>query len=348
MTPRRRILLIVLALLAPVAAACGGGAAREPGKLVVSVFGYASDRVERAVVEPFERMTGVDVVVETGANADRLSKLRVNRNAPTVDVVLMSDFYAAMGEKEGLFDKVDEARLPHLAEAHPFARNPGGYGPAYTYALLGMTYRTDRFTAPPGLERLGEPAYRGQVAVPDLAITAGVPFLTTLARAYGSGPADADAAFRALARLKPDVLTFYNRSTELASLLDRGEVVMAPSLDIFAVDLVARGRPVAWAPLDAGRVIVTNRAELVRGSAHRADAERFIDYLLSRETQERAAASFNDKPVNRAAKLPPVLARVTGEAAADPIRAGFRPLDLDLVMRNLTTWSRRFAREIAG
>ncbi|GAA0936149.1 ABC transporter substrate-binding protein [Nonomuraea longicatena] len=336
------------ALLVLVATACGGTPETARGTLVVSVFGYAADRVEEAVVTPFERQTGIDVVLETGGNADRLSKLRANRTAPTVDVVLMSDLYAAMGEKEGLFDTLDPARLPNLADAHAFARNPRGYGPAYTYALLGIAYRTDRLAAAPTLDRLGAAPYQGQVALPGTAVSAGVPFLLALAQAYGSGPADVEAAFRALARLEPGVLTFYNRSTELASLLDRGEVVMAPSLDIFAVDLVERGRPIAWTPPDFGRYLITNRVELVKGSPNRAMGERFIDYLLSRPVQERAATAFHDKPVNRTARLPPALTRVSGAAAADPIGAGFRPIDLDFVMRHHHAWIQRFAREIAG
>lgn len=351
--PWRSRLLLVVFVLAPLAlsaAACGGDGAPASGrpKLVVSMFGYAADRVEETVIKPFERQTGIDVVVETGANADRLSKLRINRNAPTVDVTLMSDFYAALGEHEGLFEKVDAAALPNLADVRPFARNPAGYGPAYTFALLGMIYRTDRVQGTPTPDQLISGRYKGQIAVPDMAITAGIPFLLALAEAYGSGPTDMEAAFRTLVRMKPDVLTFFSRSTELASLLDREEVVMAPALDLFAVDLVQRGQPIAWAPFPVGRYLVTNRAELVKGSPRRAEGQKFIDFLLSPAVQAQAAESFHDKPVNRTVKVPPVLAGLSGKAATDPVGAGFRPVDFTSVMSNYGTWVERFAREVAG
>ncbi|MCP2163640.1 ABC transporter substrate-binding protein [Goodfellowiella coeruleoviolacea] len=346
-----RLLRAVLAgavLAVSVTACAGESPSQDPNKLVVSTFGFGADRFEEAVVKPFEQQTGMDVVVESGNNADRLTKLQINKNNPTVDVVLISDLFAAIGKKQGLFEQIDSAAIPNLSKSFDFAYSTDGYGPAYTYQLLGMLYRTDKVSGQPGLSQLWDAKYKGQVALPALSASAGIPLLFGTAEQFGSGPQDVDAAFTKLTELKPNVLKFFSSSTEVVSLLDRGEVTMAPALDLFAVDPVKAGKPLAWAPMDKGKYVVTNSAQVVKGAHNKAGAEKFIDYLLSTEVQEKAAEAFNDKPVNRYAKVPDALAAVSGEIAKDPTAAGYRTPDLDFAVEHNDEWVDRFAREVSG
>ncbi|MFE3600469.1 ABC transporter substrate-binding protein [Streptomyces sp. NPDC059096] len=336
-------------LLLPLAGCAGSTAGEQnPKKLTVSTFGFGADLFEKNIVKPFEKETGIEVEVESGANAERLTKLRINRSDPTVDVVMISDLFARMGREQGLFDKVDAAALPNLARIHDFAKDPDGYAPAYTYQLLGMLYRTDKVDKAPGIEDLWDSGNKGRIALPDISTSAGVPFLYSTAAAYGSGPGDTDTAFEKLAANSPNVLKYFNRSTELVSLLDRGEVEMAPALDLFAIDSVTAGKPIAWAPLDKGRYVVSNTAQLVKGAHNKAGAQKFIDYLLSKEVQEKAAATFHDKPVNKDATIPAAITEVVGEAAADPAADGFTTPDLKLAAENNDTWVDRFQREVSG
>ncbi|WP_033319769.1 ABC transporter substrate-binding protein [Streptomyces yerevanensis] len=338
----------VASLVAFALSGCAESAAADPKKLTVSTFGFGADRFEEAVVKPFEKKTGIDVTVETGANADRLTKLRVNKTDPTVDVVMISDLFAAMGQKQGLFDKVDPAKVPNMAKTYDFARSEDGYGPAYTYQLLGMLYRTDRFEQPPTLQDLWDAKHKGKVAVPDMSTSAGAPFLQAASATYGSGPKDTDTGFKKLSDLKPNVLKFFSRSTELVSLLDRGEVEMAPGLDLFAVDPAKAGKPIGWAPFDKGRYVAANTAQIVKGGKNKTGAEKFIDYLLSADVQEQAAASFNDKPVNQDAEVPATISEVAGKAASDPAAAGFASPDLAYSVEHNDEWVDRFQREVSG
>lgn len=327
---------------------CAQSADADPKKLTVSTFGFGADQFEKTVVKPFEKKTGIDVTVEAGANADRLTKLRVNKADPTVDVVMISDLFAAMGQKQGLFDKIDPKKVPNVSKIYDFAKSTDGYGPAYTYQLLGMLYRTDKFTQPPTLKDLWDAKHKGKVAVPDLSTSAGAPFLQATAATYGSGPKDTDTAFKKLSALKPNVLKFFNRSTELVSLLDRGEVDMAPGLDLFAVDPAKAGKPIGWAPFDKGRYVAANTAQIVKGGKNKAGAEKFINYLLSADVQEKAAASFSDKPVNKDAKVPAAITKVSGKAASDPSAAGFTSPDLGYAVDHNDEWVDRFQREVSG
>jgi putative spermidine/putrescine transport system substrate-binding protein len=326
----------------------GSDPATASKKLVVSTFGFGADVFEKNVVGPFEKQTGIKVVVESGANADRLTKLRINRNNPTVDVMLISDLYATLGEQQGLFEKIDKDKVPNLSRIYDFAKSDNGYGPAYTYQLLGMLYRTDKVKKTPTLADLWNPAYKGKIAVPDMSTSAGAPLLASTAETFGSGPKDIDTAFGKLGDLSPNVLKFFSRSTEVVSLLERGEAVMAPTLDLFAVDPVKAGQKLAWAPFDKGRYLVNNTVQVVKGTQNKSGAEKFINYLLSADVQTKSAASVDDKPVNKEAKLPDAISKVSGEAAKDPSAAGFTSPDLTFEAKNNDDWVDRFQREVSG
>lgn len=346
-----RAALAAAAAAALLLAGCAGGdeGTGGSGELVVSGFSFGAEEFEKTVIAPFEEQTGIQVTFDSGSNSDRYNQLLVNRARPDVDVMLISDLFAADGEREGLFAEIDPATVPNRANTFDFVQNSGSYGVPYTFTLLGMLYSTQEFPdAAPTVESLWDPRLAGRIAVPDVSATAGVPFLMAVAETFGRGPQDVETAFAKLAELKPNVLQFYSSTTELLSLLERGEVVAAPGLDLFAYDPVEAGSPLAWAPLDHGKLLSYNKAEVVAGSPNPEAAARFVDFLLSKDVQTNNAAAFSDKPVNRNASLPPVIAQVSGQAASDPAAAGFTPLDLAFVSAHRAEWIDAFARRVSG
>ncbi|HTF52105.1 MAG TPA: ABC transporter substrate-binding protein [Pseudonocardia sp.] len=350
---RRPLALAVAAILAALLAGCSGSSGSGgPGgseELVVSGFSFGAQDFQRTVIEPFQQQTGIKVTFEPGSNSDRYNKLLVSKARPDTDVVLMSDLFAKQGELQGLFAKIDPAGVPNLGRTVDFARHSGGMGVPYTFTLLGMLYSTATFgNTAPTVASLWDPKLAGKIALPDISATAGVPFLMAVAQTFGSGPQDMQTAFAKLAELKPHVLQFYSSTTELLSLLQRGEIVAAPGLDLFAYGPIVGGSPIGWAPLDTGKFLSYNEAEIVAGSPHAKAAATFIDFLLSAQAQSRTAAAFFDKPVNREATVPDIVTRVSGGAAKDPGAAGFAPVDLDFVAQHRAEWIDEFARKVSG
>src|SRR5690606_23990939 len=193
--------------LAAAASSCAAVREDDPDTLVVSTFAFATEEFMEVVGEPFEEETGIEVVLDTGTNAGRLTKLRINKEAPDTDVVLISDYYARIGADMGLFAEVDPADVPAMEGIWPWAVDPQGYGPAYTFQLLGMVYRTDLVDGvPDSWDDLGS---GGDYALPDISVSAGPMLVLAAGEHFGSGPADPDAGFEALAGLGPGALQFY-------------------------------------------------------------------------------------------------------------------------------------------
>lgn len=319
-------------------------------KIVLSTFPFGIEAIKKAVVEPFTKATGIQVEIETGSNAERLQKLELNKKSPKVDVVMISDFFAASGQAKDVFVKVERAKVPNMAKLSKFAADEKLFGPAYTYQLNGMLYRTDLLKAEEVAEWeiFSDPKVAKKFAMPDYAATSGQLTLSALSFAYGSGPFDVDKGFAKLKSWSPNCLKFYTSSTEVTSLLQRKEILVAPSIQGFATPLVKAGEPIGWVPVKKGNYMATNRLMIAKGTKNTDAAHKFIDYYLSAEAQQAAAEQVNDNPVRNDVKVPELLTKVAGQAATDPEAAGFKALDMEPIVKDRSKWSDRYAREVAG
>jgi len=360
-SPRRRTAVLGLAFAATAALLAGCSATPAPtatlepgetasGTIVVSTFPFGVEEFQKAIVDPFEAATGITVELDTGSNADRLSKLELNGDNSGIDVMLISDYYAALGQSKDLFAEVDEDEVPNLAEISDFAKEDQYDGPAYSYQLNGTLYRTDQMSAEQAADwnTFGDPEFAGKIAMPDISVTAGQLTVSGIADVFGSDPYDVDEAFSTLASWNDNVLQYYTSSTEVSSLLSQGEIAAAPALSGFATSLVASGAPIAWTAPTEGTFMATNRAMIPVGAPNTPAANAFIDYLLSAPAQTSSAAIVGDLPVNPGATVPAELTAIAGEAATDPIGAGYSTLDIDTIVKNRTDWVDRFAREVSS
>jgi putative spermidine/putrescine transport system substrate-binding protein len=345
---RRRALVAGVAAMSVVLAGCSASSNSDPNTITLSTFPFGVEKFKTAVIEPFTKATGIKVNIDTGANADRLSKLKLAHGDPGVDVVLMSDYYAALGQKDNLFQQVDVKAIPHLTEVADFAKASVYLGPAYSYQVNGTVYNTTKLNAEQASkwDLYGDKSLSGKIALPDISVTAGQLMISGIAKNYGNGPYDIDTALKKLGQWAPGVLQFYSASTEVTNLLTQGEIVAADSINAFATDLIASGKPIAWTPPATGRYMATNRAMIPTGAGNVAGANKFIDYLLSREAQSSSAEILGDLPVNISAKLPTSITAVVGDVAKDPIAAGYSTLDPNELVPTRKDWVDRFAREV--
>lgn len=326
------------------------GGDSDATSIVVSTFPFGVEEFQEAIFDPFTEATGIEVIVETGSNADRLSKLQLADGDPGIDVMLISDYYAALGQGDDLFQEFDATDVPNLENIADFAVEDAYVGPAYSYQLNGTIYNTDEVTAEEAADwdLYGNPDYAGRLALPDIAVTAGQLALSGVGEAYGDGPYDIDTALSTMADWAPGILQFYSSSTEVTNLLTQGEIVAADSLSGFATTLVASGEPVAWTAPTEGRYMATNRAMIPTGAENVDGAYEFIEYLLSVEAQTASAELVGDLPVNLEATVPESIVDVVGDIATDPIAAGYSTLDPTELVSTRNDWVDRFAREVTS
>src|ERR671919_1892035 len=111
---RRRSVVLSLALASLVVTPLGSFAA-DP--LVVSVWGGNwKDTVEKIIAKPFTAKTGIPVEFEVGGTLDRLAKARVSKAAPLVDVTFTTTHVGRLYISDGLYEKLDLAKIPNSKE----------------------------------------------------------------------------------------------------------------------------------------------------------------------------------------------------------------------------------------
>lgn len=286
-----------------------GAALAQDKTLTISVYGIAQDAYAEALYKPFEAMCGCKLVVESGNSAERLAKLEANAAAPTIDVIAFSDANALEAANKGLIVPIDAAKVPNVANIYEFARDPLGNGTAIGYTFYGtsIVYRTDKVTIDSWLD-LFSPDLQGLVALPNISTTQGPITLMMLEKAAGGTDPGFGTAIDLIAKHKGDIVTFYERGSQIPQLLQQEEIVAAVAGRFGWPAIAKLGMPVAWAMPKEGQTGGMNVLALVKGAKDDALALQFIDYWLSAEVQEKLALGLVDSPVNTGVTVPAEIA----------------------------------------
>lgn len=317
-------------------------------ELVVSTWGFNMDKIEKYIKKPFEEKYGVKIVYEQGNNSARLNKLQLAKDNPNVDVVHFSDYFTQIAINEGLLEDMDLAQIPNVERLYDISKHPLGekYGPAYTLYNYGLVYRTDKVSEPvTSWKDLWRDEFKDFVSLPDISTTQGPATVMMTGLAWGSGAKDADTAFAKLAEIKDNVIKFYNRSSELISLIQQEEVWIAPVQRFAWGNLVKTGLPLAWVNPSEGTVGTQNLICLVKGTSKADLAYKYIDFVLSDDVQTAMAMSLVDSPANKYVEVSEEVANFLtyGKETIDQLIV----LDIPYILEVRDAWVERWNREIA-
>ncbi len=321
------------------------------GKVYVSTWGFNLDLIDKNITKPFKAEYGIDIVRELGNNSARLTKLEVQKNNPVIDVVHFADYYAALAKTKGLIEPIDVSRLKNYDKIYDFAKDPigGNYAIAYSVFGYGIVYRTDKIKKPiTSWKDFWREDLKGRISLPDITITYGPAFMMLTNELFGGEANDPElkVAFEKLAQLKPDIVTFYKRSSELINLFKMGEVWAAPVARFAWGRLLATGLPLAWVSPEEGMLGFMSTVSIVKGAKHRDEAYKYIDFILSKEVQQNEAMDLVDSPVNKDVKVPKEIAEklTYGEEQIKSLRF----YDVNFIVKNRDKWLKLWNKKIAG
>jgi spermidine/putrescine transport system substrate-binding protein len=140
-----RKLFLALVPLLLVLAAC----ARAPSgrAKTVTVFMW-SEYIDPALLERFEKETGLKVVLDTYENTETMMS-KVASAGDQYDVVVVSDHAIRTMASKGTFRQLDRAKIPNAKNVLPRFRAPaydpdGKWSMPYQWGTMGIVYRTDK------------------------------------------------------------------------------------------------------------------------------------------------------------------------------------------------------------
>ncbi len=309
-----------------------GGAAALPfatqalaqQQLVVNTYGARWERFWRDTLLPgFQRSSGIQATLDIGLGRTWMANLRAaGVNAPPYSILMINEVFANVLRAEGFFDRIDITKLSNWSKLHPLAQNEGNsvFG---MISPIGLAYRKDLVRTPPRSwkDLWDNPEFRGKIGMYQIGNSAGQMFVMLVGRLYGSGPMDFDTAFRKIEELKPFPQVDFSGS--LSTLMTRGEVIVG-ALDLpEVVALKRRGIQIEFAAPAEGMFMFEQSFNILKNGPGKDAAYKYLDYLISTETQTQLVNEFFITPVNREVAIP--------EALRSELLIGVN--DLDRIMR---------------
>jgi putative spermidine/putrescine transport system substrate-binding protein len=338
----------MLARLGAAAALVVMGASAQAQELVINSFGGAYEKTHRElVIDPFERMTGAKVRILTAYSADMLAQLRAQKDAPQVDVAHFSGGVEATAAADGLLEPIPPAALSSYADLYPFAvqNMAKGEGPAYSAAVLGLLYDTEKVRpAPTSWLDVFDPRFKDQVVLTDFSNNWGLLSFLMINQVLGGSLDDIRPGLDKVRTILP-TSTIVAKSPEIQQAFAQGQAWIAPYAQDYGFTLTRAGLPVAFAAPKEGAVFSPITINLVKGARNRDLALRFIDFSLRPEASAGWAEAFRYSPVNRKAVLSPEAAK--GVLAGEEATKGLVAFDSIKIGQMRGAWTEAWNRAIA-
>ena len=294
------VLTVVVAGLVAVVALAGGAVAQR--ERFVNVYNW-SDYIAPGVLEDFTKQTGIRVRYDTFDSNDTLeTKLLAGKSG--YDVVVPTAYFLERQIKAGVFQKLDKAKLPNLANVWPAiakrlaAHDPGNqYAVNYMWGTVGIGFNVKKAREilgpdaaidswglvfdPARLARFKDCGVHMLDSSDDILPTA----LHYLGRNPNSvDPADLEAAADLVAKIRPFVRKFH--SSEYLNALAGGEIclVVGWSGDIKQAQkraAEAKNRvDIGYAVPKEGAQMFFDNLAIPKDSRNVAEAHALIDYLM--------------------------------------------------------------------
>lgn len=280
--------------------AVGMAHAAEKEIVLSSWGGTYEENVIKAMVEPFEKETGIKVVVTSYPDFAKI-KAMVDTGNIEWDVVDIEDRMLRRGVKEGLFEPLDYSVIDKTdllpGAVHPYAVGIEFWGGALAYSTEKYPgdnhpknwadfWNVEKF---PGARAL----FNGPYDMLEIALLAdGVP----MENLY---PLDVDRAFRSLDKIKKHVTVWWTKGAQPAQLMTDGEVDMTYAYSGRIANIIKDGVPAALS-FEQGSVNI-EWLVITKGSKNVKEAMQFVAY----STQPKPQAMFNSAmqygPINKKA-----------------------------------------------
>jgi putative spermidine/putrescine transport system substrate-binding protein len=301
---RRRMLQT--SMMAAAATSIGFPTFAQAGPLIVNMFGGRWENDWRNTVLPnFSKIIGRPVNLDIGLGMGWVSNFRAaGQQNPPFSAVMLNERYTAMLRDDGYFETLTPELVPNLANVIAPARLKNDTAVTGMLAPLVLGYRTDLVSEKPrGWADLWHERFQGQLGLYAITNSAAMMMAMWAGKHFGSGYDDIDTAVKKFAELKPFPQLGY--SAQLTPLLTQGQIAVAP-IDLGEISsMQAQGVPVDYVIPEEGMFVFDHSFSLLKNGADKQDAAKYIDFVLSPETQSWMAKNWLIAPTNKTVALPP-------------------------------------------
>ena len=297
------------------ASAVAGHAARAQTREVKAVISAVYRKSFEAYVVPkMKELHGIDVVASTFLSSEALARAIAQRNNPTIGLFTLDEGPWLQGKAAGLWQTLDPAKVPNLADVFKNYRDPDGKGAALFNYMLGLLYDQEALAAnnvpmPTSFFDMWDAAYRGRVTIPQFSSTFAFATLAETNRLLGGDPNGSfDKAFAKLKQLKPNIRTFVGPAGQYIQLFQQKEIWLTFGAHFTALQASRAGLPVAWRIPKEGALAMSHFVGVPQNAPNPDDVAKLANLMFSPEYQKQLAQIDYMGPVNSKTQLDPSFA----------------------------------------
>lgn len=308
---RRTVAVLGAALLA--LPACGLVSGSSGDELVV--YSGRAENLIKPLLEKFEA-TGVDVEVRYGGSAELAAQILEEGGNRKADVFLSQDA-GALGAltKEGVLEPLPQAELAKVDTRY---RADDGTWVGVSGRARALVYNPDQLAEkdlPTSVFELTDPKWQGRIAYAPTNASFQA-FVTAMRVTQG------EAKTREwLTGLKKNGKPYENNIL-IRDAVDRGEIAAGLVNHYYLYEKIAevgaanvKAKNYFFGNGDPGALVNVSGVGIVKGTKHRADAERFVSFMLSADAQRYYADETKEYPVTAGVQPPaglPPLSSIDG------------------------------------
>jgi putative spermidine/putrescine transport system substrate-binding protein len=264
----------------------------QANELIANTYGGFWETGHRqAVAAVLEQKYGAKVtLVSILANEIVVRTKAAAGGKPPVDIALTDDGPFLNAVKEQVFQALPADKITNAAKLYPQYKPKNAYGLPVSASVIGIAYNAKKLkVAPASWEDLWNPAYKGRLGFATPASTLGTVTLLSLARLKGGDESKIEPGFEAVKSLLPSTGSIAATPANLQTLLERGEVDIAPTWHANALVLKSKGTGIEFVFPREGGIFGLAWLSITKG-ANTELATAYINQALSPDAQKLLAS----------------------------------------------------------
>ena len=291
--------LVCFAALVMLLSVCGMAMAQD----TLVIYSARNERLNNIVIPAFEEATGIKVEMITGSSGEVLQRVKaeVESGNVTVDIHWAAD-ETMLAANRDLFEVYVSTENDAL---YPEFQNDGSNCFNNAYAEPNVMIVNTDMLAEMGIEvnsyaDLTQPQLKGKIISADPANSSSA-FQCLIGMLYGMGDGDpmSDKAWdfidEFLVNLDGKIAS---SSSQVYNGVANGEYAVGLSYEDPCVELEATGEhPVKVVYAAEGVIFPGESVQIIKGAPHMEAAQKFVDFVLSEESQNAVAAELNLRPL---------------------------------------------------
>lgn len=294
----------------------------------------------------FEKQFGTKVTFTVDTSGPALAKVRAEGASPKTCVLWTIPTIQTEGERLGLYEKLDYAKIPNLKDIDQSLVDPENFAVPKSVDYIGITYNekifADKgFTPPTSWSDLFKPEYKGKVALESPADSYGQVTVAGLAAVMekGADQRGAAAVMDRVVKAGPDIL-WGSSPAAMTQLLTQTDAWIAAFSSSYVWQAIDAGAPLKFIHPKEGSFPVASHWAIIKNCPNQAAAYNWVNWHISPEIQALEAETVSRFPVNQksAALLQKGSAKVK-DRLGQTVHAV--PMDWKFIQKEYKGWERR-------